>query len=182
MTARFGEEVARLRRLRGMSATELGRELATSSTAIHAIESGRRLPRAVVVLQLAEALNCDAHRLRDLCDGDKAAAKDAKKQRRAETARECPQGEPNDPRLRLAWRIESARRRHGLSQAETERACGFSKGYLRCIERAEVYPVNARLQSLSRILQVELAELQQLRDLARAANTTRLTSVSEVRQ
>lgn len=178
----FGAEVRRLREARKMTAGQLGRFLATSSTPIIAIESGKRYPRRVFVLQLAEALNCDANRLLDLCESSKAAAEEAKRKRKADEAQQSPEDEPTDPRLGLAWRIETSRRAKGLSQAETERHCGMSKGYLRSIERADIFPAVGWLEPLASLLGLPLEELQRRRDVARAANTARLLRVRQLRR
>lgn len=178
----FGAEVRRLREARKMTAAQLGRCLATSSTPILAIEAGKRYPRRVVVLQLAQALNCDANRLLDLCESSKAAAEEAKRKRRADEAQQCPEDEPTDPRLGLAWRIETSRRANGLSQAETERHCGMSKGYLRSVERADIFPLDVWLEPLADVLGVSLEDLQRRRERARAANTARLSRLRQLRR
>lgn len=178
----FGAEVRRLREARKMTAAQVGRCLATSSTPILAMEAGKRYPRRVVVLQLAQALNCDANRLLDLCESSKAAAEEAKRKRRADEAQQCPEDEPADPRLGLAWRIETSRRAKGLSQAETERHCGMSKGYLRSVERADIFPLDVWLEPLADVLGVSLEDLQRRRDMARAANTARISRLRQLRR
>ncbi len=178
----FGAEVRRLREARKMTAAQVGRCLATSSTPILAMEAGKRYPRRVVVLQLAQALNCDANRLLDLCESSKAAAEEAKRKRRADQAQQSPEEEPTDPRLGLAWRIETSRRAKGLSQAETERHCGMSKGYLRSVERADIFPLDVWLEPLADVLGVSLEDLQRRRDMARAANTARISRLRQLRR
>lgn len=171
--ASFGEEVRRLREARKLTPTRLGQYLASSSSAIHQIETGQRYPRRTVLLQLAEALNCDAARLMDLCQISKAAAEEEKRDRRAQEGQSTDEAPPSNPRLLLAWRIETARRKMGLSQAETERRCGMSKGQMRAIERAEIFPQGS-LPDLSTCLGIGLTELIQLCEVSRAANTARL--------
>lgn len=170
----FGEELRRLRELRNMSAADLGKHLATSSTSIVRIERGERFPRRRVVIELARALNCDANRLMDLCDASTAARDETKRQRRAQLAGGYETSPPLDPRLGLGWFVGRAREKKGLSQSELQRRCGMSNGYLRVVERGDVYPANVWLEQLSAQLNVSLAELQRLRDQARAANTARL--------
>lgn len=170
----FGEELKRLRELRQMSAADLGRHLATSSTSIHDIEAGERFPRRRVVLELARALNCDANRLVDLCEASTAARDEIKRQERAQLAGTFADSPPSEPRLGLGWLVGRAREKKGLSQSELQRRCGMSNGYLRVVERGEVFPADAWLQLLAAQLDVPLRELQQLRDQARAANTARL--------
>lgn len=170
----FGAEVRRLRELRELTATQLGNALATSSTTINEIECGLRFPRHSLVFHLAKALNTDGNRLLDLRDAAKAAAEQAKHEERAQQARQCPEEPPSDPRLGLGWLLRRARTQQGLSVASVEKRCGMSSGYLRQVERGDVYPADAWLRTLSDVLGVGFAELQQLRDLARAANMARL--------
>jgi len=163
----FGDEVARLRRERGMSATQLARCLATSSTSIIDIEKGKRLPRVVVLRQLAEALNV---RL-EILQAALAATRQARLNLRIAEAQAAPLDvpKPEDPRLCFAWLVLVERSRCALCLLALDRACGFGKGYSRLMERGEVLPQDAALAQLAHVLKTPFDLLQQYRDVSRAA-------------
>lgn len=177
----FGAKIRRLRESCELAPNELARRLAASSTMVRKIEAGELLPRREVVLRLADALLAHPAELLDLRDQSKAAADQAKRERLAQLAAQRIEEAPTDPRLALGWVINRARRLAGLSQAAVERGCKMSPGYLRLVERGELYPGDAWLRELGAVLSVELPELQRLRDHARAVNTGRIMRARELR-
>lgn len=57
----IGREIARLRRLRGLTQAELARRVGTQQPAIARIEQGHILPSLRTLLRIAEALNARLH-------------------------------------------------------------------------------------------------------------------------
>lgn len=57
--AQIAEQVAELRRARGLSQAELARLCGTTQSAIARLEAGGRPPRIDTLLRLARALDCD---------------------------------------------------------------------------------------------------------------------------
>ena len=57
----IGREIARIRRLRGLTQAELARRVGTQQPAIARIEQGRTLPSLRTLLRIAEALNARLH-------------------------------------------------------------------------------------------------------------------------
>lgn len=167
----LGDEVARLRRERGLSATQLGRCLAASSTSISDIEQGKRLPRFAVLKQLAEALNVRLEILQVAMEATKRARQNLRLAEAQAAPLDIPK--PEDERFWFAWLVVVGRSRCALSLLALDRACGFGKGYSRLLERGEVLPQDAALAQLARVLQTPFDLLQQYRDVSRAAKAAR---------
>jgi len=162
----FGKEVRRLRRLAALTPMQLAKKVLITPAVLHKIEFAQRYPKEVVIARLAQALGCAADPLVRLCQRSKAAAGI---EGRGELA-QCEE-EPSDPSLRLGWRISQARLAAGLSLTELERRCDFSSGYLRQVERGEIFPVNAKLSLLGDELGLPHDELESLRDQGRAVKS-----------
>ena len=62
--SQLGPRVASLREARGWSREELARAADCTRAYVHAIETGRQVPRWDVVLRLADALSCSLEDLR----------------------------------------------------------------------------------------------------------------------
>lgn len=167
----FGEEISRLRKLRGLSTTQLGARLAVSSTSVMHIESGKRLPRVAIVRALAGALNVPLDHLAARLEETHTARDQARRQ--AVQASAVEPDKPADPRLWLAWHQHCGRLRQGVSLSALDRLCGFGKGYSRSVERGEVLPHDQALARLGEVLRVPLSVLQDARDQARAAKAAR---------
>lgn len=163
----FGDEVARIRRIRGLSQSQLARRLATGSTSIRDIEQGKRLPRSSVLTQLAEALNVRPEILQAAME----ATKQARQNLRIVEAQAAPLDvpKPEDERLWFAWLVRVGRSRCALSRFALDRACGFGNGHSRLMERGEVLPQDAALAQLASVLKTPFDLLQQYRDVSRAA-------------
>lgn len=161
----FGKEVRRLRRLAALTPMQLAKKVLVTPAVLHKIEFAQRYPKAVVIARLAQALGCAADPLVRLCQRSKAAA--GVEGRGVALCEE----EPSDPSLRLGWRISQARLAAGFSLTELERRCEFSSGYLRQVERGEIFPVNAKLNLLGDELGLPPDELESLRDQGRAVKS-----------
>lgn len=162
----FGKEVRRLRNLAALTPMQLAKKVRVSPAVLHKIEFAQRYPKEGVIARLAEALGCAAEPLGRLCQRSKAAAGI---EERGELA--VSDEAPSDPSLRLGWRISQARLHAGISLAELERRCAFSSGYLRQVERGEIFPVNAKLSLLGEKLALPDDELESLRDQGRAVKS-----------
>lgn len=162
----FGKEVRRLRNLAALTPMQLAKKVRVSPAVLHKIEFAQRYPKEGVIARLAEALGCAAEPLGRLCQRSKAVAGI---EERGELA--VSDQVPSDPSLRLGWRISQARLHAGISLAELERRCAFSPGYLRQVERGEIFPVNAKLSLLGEELGLPHDELEALRDRGRAVKS-----------
>lgn len=162
----FGREVRRLRRLATLTPMQLAKKVRVSPAVLHKIEFAQRYPKEAVIARLAAALGCEANLLMRLCQQSKAAAG---VEGRGELV--FSEEEPSDPSLRLGWRISQARLRAGTSLSEVERRCGLSAGYLRQVERGEIFPDNAKLSPLADELGLPHDLLESLRDQGRAVKS-----------
>lgn len=176
----FGQELRRLRRLRGLAPKQLAERVAVTPSVLHKIEWGQRYPLPGVLGRMATALDCDAERLGQLCLRSKQAAAAEARKARFELA-PADDEEPTDPRLRFGWRIAQARRRKGLSQTDLGRRCGFSSGFIRQVELGACLPGEHLLGVLAVELDLSKSDLQRLRGQGRVVKDAVSRRVHQLR-